>query len=149
MRSLLVIVRDPTSFQYLRTVDGVLCGTHREACQRLRLLENDTHWDNTLEDAVISSNVKQIRTLFSIILPTCFPSTPIDLWNKYKNNMAEDILHQKRLRISHANLQINEEMYNGALILIEDMCLMLTKKGLLREKNVQPRCIKGIAYIIF
>jgi hypothetical protein len=35
--------------------------------------------------------------------------------------VAEDILHQKRLRTSNANLQINEEMYNEALILIEDM----------------------------
>ena len=52
----------------------------------------------------------------------------IDLWNKYKDHMAEDILHQKRLRTSNANLQINEEMYNEALILIEDMCLMLIKK---------------------
>ena len=46
--------------------------------------------------------------------------------------MAEDILHQKRLRTSNANLQINEEMYNEALILIEDMCLMLTNKDLIQ-----------------
>lgn len=35
--------------------------------------------------------------------------------------MAENILHQKCLRTSIANLQINEEMYNEALILIEDI----------------------------
>jgi hypothetical protein len=37
--------------------------------------------------------------------------------------MAEDILHQKHLRISNENLQINEEMYNKVLISTEDMCL--------------------------
>ena len=58
LRLLLANVRGPTSFQHLRTVDGVLCGTYREACQHLRLLENDSHWDHTLEDAVISSNAK-------------------------------------------------------------------------------------------
>lgn len=130
MRLLLVNVRGPTSFQHLRTVNGVLCSTYREACQYLRLLENDTHWDHTLEDAVISSNAKQIRTLFSIILSTCFPSTPTDLWHKYKDHMAEDILHQMRLRTSNADLQMNEEIHNEALILIEDMCLMLTNKVL-------------------
>jgi len=34
--------------QHLRTVDGVLCSTYREACQRLGLLENDTHWEDVL-----------------------------------------------------------------------------------------------------
>lgn len=138
LRLLLVNVRGPTSFQHLRTVNGVLCGTYREACQHLGLLENDTHWDHTLEDAVIYSNPKQIRTLFSIILSTCFPSTPIDLWHKYKDHMAEDILHQMRLRTSNADLQMNEEIHNEALILIEDMCLMLTNKVLIQIGMIAP-----------
>ncbi|CAF4836778.1 unnamed protein product [Pieris macdunnoughi] len=138
LRLLLVNVRGPTSFKHLRTINGVLCGTYREACQHLGLLENDTHWDHTLEDAVISSNAKQIRTLFSIILSTCFPSTPTDLWHKYKDHMAEDILHQMRLRTSNADLQMNEEIHNEALILIEDMCLMLTNKLLTQIGMIAP-----------
>lgn len=62
------------------------------------MLENDSHWDQTLKDAVISSKAKQIGTLFFIILFTCVPSTPIDLWNKYKHHMAKDIFHQMRLQ---------------------------------------------------
>ncbi|XP_052750249.1 uncharacterized protein LOC128200537, partial [Galleria mellonella] len=138
LRLLLVNVRGPTSFQHLRTVNGVLCDTYREACQHLGLLENDTHWDQTLEDAVISSNAKQIRTLFSIILSKCFPSAPTDLWHKYKDHMAEDILHQMRLRTSNADLQMNEEIHNEALILIEDMCLMLTNKVLIQIGMIGP-----------
>lgn len=46
--------------------------------------------------------------------------------------MSEDIFISKRLRTSKANLQINEEMYNKALILIEDMYFMLTNKGLIQ-----------------
>ena len=45
LRLLLVNVRGPTSFQSLRIVDGELCATYREACQRLHLLEDDVHWD--------------------------------------------------------------------------------------------------------
>jgi len=45
----------PTSFQHLRTINGELCGSYREACQRLQLLENDDHWDQTINYAVISS----------------------------------------------------------------------------------------------
>jgi hypothetical protein len=133
-----VNVRGPTSFQLLRTVNGELCDTYREACQRLGLLENDTHWDHTLEDAVVSSNPKQIRTLFAIILSTCFPSTPTDLWHKYKDHMAEDLLHQRRISTSNVNLEMNETIRNEALILIEDICLRLTNKRLMQLGMTMP-----------
>lgn len=56
LRLLLVNVRGPTSFENLRTVDGILCTTYREACRRLHLLEDDTHWNDTLSDASVSSS---------------------------------------------------------------------------------------------
>lgn len=89
----------------------MLCGTYRETCQRLGFLENDIRWNYTLEDAVVLSNAKQIRSLFSIILSTYFPSIPINLWNKYTS-------YQMRFRTSNADLQINEEIHNEALNLI-------------------------------
>jgi hypothetical protein len=94
----------------------------------LQLLENDEHWDQTINDAVISSKAHQIRTLFSIIICTCFPTKPIDLWIKYKDNMCDDILFNIRNRTGNPNLQISEEIYNEALISIEDMCLMMSNK---------------------
>nr|XP_036224310.1 uncharacterized protein LOC106621587 [Bactrocera oleae] len=131
-------VRGPTSFQQLRTVDGELCGSYREACQRLQLLENDAHWDQTLNDAVISSHAHQIRTLFSIIISTCFPSNPIDLWIKYKDYMCDDISYQIRNRMGNPNIQISEEIYNEVLISIEDMCLIISNKLLIQLGLTAP-----------
>ncbi|XP_050058802.1 uncharacterized protein LOC126550758 [Aphis gossypii] len=138
LRLLLVNVRGPTSFQQLRTVDGELCVSYREACQRLQLLENDAHWDQTLNDAVISSHAHQIRTLFSIIISTCFPSSPIDLWIKYKDYMCDDILYQIQNRMGNPNIQISEEIYNEALISIEDMCLIMSNKLLIQLGLTAP-----------
>ncbi|XP_026475940.1 uncharacterized protein LOC113381189 [Ctenocephalides felis] len=87
LRLLLVNVRGPKSFVHLKTVNGHRCQTYREACQLLGLLENDSHWDLTLADSVVSSNAYQLRTLFAIIITTCFPSQPIQLWNKYKDDI--------------------------------------------------------------
>ena len=42
-------------------------------------------------EATISPN--QLGTLKAIILSTCFQSNPRNLWNKYKDNRSEDILH--------------------------------------------------------
>ncbi|RCN48933.1 hypothetical protein ANCCAN_05042 [Ancylostoma caninum] len=43
LRLLLHTVRGPTSFADLKIVDGEVCETYREACQRRGLLENDQH----------------------------------------------------------------------------------------------------------
>ncbi|GFX96455.1 ATP-dependent DNA helicase [Trichonephila clavipes] len=99
LRLLLINIRGPISFQDLRTVNGQLCATYRQACQELNLLENDAHWDTALADASNTARPQQIRTLFAIILTTCFPSNPKDLWEKYKDYMSEDILIVCALRI--------------------------------------------------
>lgn len=70
LRMLLINVRGPTSFENLRTVNGQICATYREACQKLNLLESDSHWETKLEDASISNHPWQIRTLFAITLVT-------------------------------------------------------------------------------
>lgn len=95
--------------------------TNRAACEEL-LLENDTHWDTTIVEAIISASPSQIRTLFAIIISTCFPSNSSNRWHKYKDNMAEDILHQIRVSSRNPDLEMNEEIHNRALLLIEDMC---------------------------
>ncbi|GFW73039.1 ATP-dependent DNA helicase [Trichonephila clavipes] len=130
LRLLLINVRGPTSFQELLTVNGHVCATFREALQKLNLLENDAHWDISLADASNTAQPQQIRTLFSIILTTCFPANPTDIWEKYKDYMSEDILHRIcRINVNR-NIQFTSSIYNEALILIEDICLTIANKSL-------------------
>lgn len=138
LRLLLVNVRGPKSFQDLRTVDGHVCDTYRDACQRLHLLEDDTHWDATLQDASISSSSVQIRMLFSIILSTCFPSNPLRLWNKYKDFMTEDILIRSRHREHDPDMSVTLQMYNETLVMIEDMCISIANKALVQLGMIAP-----------
>ncbi|GFX33072.1 ATP-dependent DNA helicase [Trichonephila clavipes] len=130
LRLLLINIHGPISFQDLRTVNGQLCATYRQACQELNLLENDAHWDTALADASNTARPKQIRTLFAIILTTCFPSNPKDLWEKYKDYMSEDILHHLRATNQNPDIQFTPNVYNEALILIEDICLTIANKAL-------------------
>ncbi|XP_023315517.1 uncharacterized protein LOC111693855 [Trichogramma pretiosum] len=128
LRLLLINVRGPTSFQDLKTINGQVCETYRDACYKLQLLENDTHWDTALADASNTGTPQQIRMLFAIILVTCFSSNPTILWNNYENYMSEDILY--RLRATSADMQFTSIIYNEALILIEDLCLTIANKTL-------------------
>ncbi|GFU70728.1 ATP-dependent DNA helicase [Trichonephila clavipes] len=120
------------SFQDLRTVNGQLCATYRQACQELNLLENDAHWDTALADASNTARPQQIRTLFAIIFTTCFPSNPKDLWEKYKDYMSEDILHRLRAANQNPDIQFTPNVYNEALIFIEDIFLTIANKALVQ-----------------
>ncbi|GFU40418.1 putative DNA helicase [Trichonephila clavipes] len=111
LRLLLINIRGTISFQDLRTVNGQLCTTYRQACQELNLLENDVHWDTALADASNTARPQQIRTLFAIILTTCFPSNPKDLWEKYKDYMSEDILHRLRAANQNPDIQFTPNVY--------------------------------------
>ncbi|GFW10572.1 ATP-dependent DNA helicase [Trichonephila clavipes] len=113
--NLLINIRGPISSQDLRTVNGQLCATYRQACQELNLLENDAHWDTALADASNTARPQQIRTLFVTILTTCFPSNPKDLWEKYKDYMSEDILHSLRAANQNLDIQFTPNVYNEAL----------------------------------
>ncbi|CAB3227232.1 unnamed protein product [Arctia plantaginis] len=97
-----------------------------DACRELQLLEDDNHWDLTLADAALTSTPNNIRQLFAIILTTCYPSQAQTLWEKYKNCMTEDILHRIRQTNQCQNIDYTPEMYNEALVLIEDLCVLIS-----------------------
>lgn len=114
-------------------VDGKLCVTYRDACQWLRLLEDDTHWNATLHKASVSVHPKQIRMLFAIIISTCYPANPLELWNKYKAFISEDILIRLQHLSMYRELVHTLEMYNEALILI-----MIANKALEQLGIIAP-----------
>lgn len=79
---LLHVVKGPTLFQVIKTINGQVCQTYREAFFKLGLRENDKHRDNTLTEASETCHVYKLRALFAIILTTCVPSDPKDLMGK-------------------------------------------------------------------
>ena len=119
--------------------------TYRSACQALNLLENDQHWDNCTIDACEMSTPSQIPALFGIILTTYSPSSPTELWEKYKSQMAEDILNRIRLERSDMTLAFTKEIYNCTLVMIEDLCLPMANKLLKHLGMPSPNLTAAIS----
>ncbi|GFV26503.1 helitron_like_N domain-containing protein [Trichonephila clavipes] len=65
---LLNVVKGPTSFESLKSVNGILCPTYQAACLALVLLEGDNPWCDTLTDVSTSSSASKLRELLPIIL---------------------------------------------------------------------------------
>lgn len=98
--------------------------------QRLHLLEDDIHYDQTVADAVISSTLHQFRSLFSILISTYFSANPPYLLNESKDNMAEDILHRVRSTMTNPQFEICAEIHYEVLISLAEMCVMMSGKML-------------------
>ena len=84
LRILLTHVRGATSFNDLKTVNGHICGTFKEACIYLGLLQDDIEWNACLYEASQIKTGQQLRHLFATLLLFCQPTTPELLWNNHK-----------------------------------------------------------------
>ena len=97
LRLLLLHVAGATSFEDLRTFNGYVAPTFKEACILHNLLQDDTEWLRTMEEASAVQMPGQIRSLFATICTFCDPSDPVELWNRFKPDMIEDFVHHRQL----------------------------------------------------
>ncbi|XP_065209902.1 uncharacterized protein LOC135838199 [Planococcus citri] len=116
LRMLLFHVRGPTSFQDLKAFDGITYANYKEACNARGLLENDDQWINTMQDAVLTKHPRNIRELFALIICYCEPSDSLNLYERFKRDMAEDILHNCRRH--YPDFDYNEDIFNECLLLL-------------------------------
>lgn len=130
LRLILTKVAGSTSFEDLRTVDGQLCATYRQACLERGLCESDAHWTDTLREAAATKSPRHLRNLFATIVVHCSPGDPNKLWQHFQNDLSEDILMQQQRNNPNSDLAYTDSIYNQALILIEDRCLMMSNQTL-------------------
>ena len=90
LRVLLNHVSGSKSFEDLKTVDGVLCDTFREAAERRGLIEADNTLDECLTESEQFAMPASLRRLFATILVFCEPSDVRRLWDRHLEAMSDD-----------------------------------------------------------
>ena len=73
---LYLILTGATSYENLRTVNGVLHDSFKEACCARGLLQDDREWLLCLQEAAHFAMGYQLRRLFVVILIHCGPVDP-------------------------------------------------------------------------
>ncbi|GFS87926.1 ATP-dependent DNA helicase [Nephila pilipes] len=125
------------SFKALKTIEGVVHPTFQAVCRALGLLEDDTHWDSTLEEASIFNSAFKIRDLFAIMIVVFEVGDPIKLWEKYRESLSEDI--RRRIERDNRNIELVVDIvYNQCLILLEDIVTLMSGKSLLHFGLPEP-----------
>ena len=123
----------------------------KKRCMAEGLLKDDKEWDAALKEAAEFKSAPQLRRLFAMIIKECHPQNANQLFNKYKNDMIEDVeyIYRKSHRVRN-NLamqipdNIRNKMYNGALYqicsILEDYNVDLSHHELIKPKKAD--CFK-------
>ncbi|XP_071739185.1 uncharacterized protein [Rutidosis leptorrhynchoides] len=106
LRILLNKVRGPTCFEDIRTVNGKLCPTFKDACYELGLLHDDKEYIEAIQQASQYSTGPYLRSLFVMLLVSNNLSRPEDVWSQCSNLLSEDILHKQRKRLAFPGLNV-------------------------------------------
>ena len=83
LRLLLANVLAPTSFDDLKTVNGVMCATFQDACVKRGLTEHCEMVECCLKEASAFQMPSAFRSLFVTLLIFCRPPNARALWDAY------------------------------------------------------------------
>lgn len=108
LRMLLMQNKGATSYKDLRTVNGIVHSSFKEACGALGLLKDDRQWHVAMSENAVHAMPNQLRQLFVHILSNNQVADPLRLWKQHWVSMSEDILYSKRRSTNNINLQLSE-----------------------------------------
>ncbi|KAG8365946.1 hypothetical protein BUALT_Bualt17G0024800 [Buddleja alternifolia] len=92
LRMLLYKVRGAQCFEDLRTFNGILYPTFKQACRARGLLEDDNEWH---EASNWASSIK-LRYMFSTMLMFSEITDPVTLWEQHWRSMVDDLEYRVR-----------------------------------------------------
>ena len=157
LRILLTHIRGATGYLDLLTYtdeDGKtrLFTCFKKRCIAEGLLRDDKEWDAALEQAANFKMPTQLRRFFAMIVKECHPQNANQLFERYKNDMIEDMVHEFRkthpqrsnpfFKISQ---KIIQEMYNSALF---DICSILDEYDIDPSDHELTRPLKAKCFKI-
>ncbi|XP_074356544.1 uncharacterized protein LOC141696284 [Apium graveolens] len=138
MRMLLNFVKGSTSFECIRTINGVTYITFKAACYALGLLDDDREWIDCLSEAAVWATGNELRNLFVTMLVFCQVSNVPELWKTHSTILSEDMLYLQRKRFQVPDLQLTQEQIESyALVEIEGLMQKLGKS--LKDIDEMPQ----------
>ena len=123
LRTLLTVVKGPTSFEDLRRVPGLNNDepfpTYHAACLARGLLQDDGEWRMCLEEASGMQTGARLRRLFVTLLLFGEVSQPERLWDEFREHICDDLEH--RLRGMGLDNAAPESVYDYGLFLLNQI----------------------------
>ncbi|VDL66325.1 unnamed protein product, partial [Nippostrongylus brasiliensis] len=94
LRILLLNHKGATSFDALKTINGVHYNRFLDAAKASGLLDDDNYFRESLMEAAHFQTAPALRGFFACLLCYCEISNANNLWNEFSQAMAEDFTHR-------------------------------------------------------
>jgi hypothetical protein len=124
LRMLLNYVKGATSYEHLRTMEGRVHNTFKDACIVMSLLANDNEWDQALEEAGVWASGRQLRDMFASMLMFCEVTNPRQLWDAHWESLSDDIEAMTRCERADPTVTLPEDALKDRALYEIDHVLM-------------------------
>ncbi|KAK9051315.1 hypothetical protein SSX86_027942 [Deinandra increscens subsp. villosa] len=109
LRILLNKVKGPTSFEDIRTFNGVVHPTFRDACYARGLLDDDREYIEGIQEASFYGTGPYLRNLFVTMLLSNSLSRPEIVWENSWTHLSDGILKKQRLLLKSPALSYKDD----------------------------------------
>ena len=128
LRMLLMVVRGAMSYEDVRSYQGIVYPTYREACQARGLIGDDTEWACLFDEAVLWATSYQLRNLFMTVLVYCEVGNVRSLFDRYWKYMTDDLAYKLKLALQNPCYVISDDALQSSLI--KELSQMFSNNGL-------------------
>ncbi|XP_022032535.1 uncharacterized protein LOC110933632 [Helianthus annuus] len=138
LRILLNKVVGPKSFEDIRTVNGQVFPTFRDACYARGLLDDDKEYIEAIKEAYYTGSGYYLRNLFATMLASNTLSKPEHIWENTWEYLADGILYNRQKLLRIEGLSLPEEQIRN-LTLLEIERYLLRNNSSLRRFSSMPQ----------
>jgi hypothetical protein len=119
---LVMIVKGATNYAGVRTFNGRVYNTYREACEARGLLESDNEWILLFDEAIVSASSYQLRYLFVTVVLYCSVGNVRALFDKYWLYLTDDIRKGLVNALGNPGYAVpHEQLMNILILKLTDM----------------------------
>ncbi|XP_072077991.1 uncharacterized protein [Arachis hypogaea] len=137
MRILLAVQRGCTTYESIRTVNGITYSSFQDACYSMGLLCDDREFIVAINEVAELASGHQLRKLFAMLPISNSISNPERVWNATWTLLADGILYERRKALKNQGLNMtDDELKNLCLIEIEKILNSNTRS--LRDYQSMP-----------
>lgn len=106
LRLLLTIQKGCTSYNDVKTMNGVVYKSFKEACFALGLLDDDREFIHAIIDASEVGTRNQLRRLFVTLLVMNSMTNPFVVWESTWKYLSDGILYERRKSLNYPGTNI-------------------------------------------